>query len=183
LQGHGKAYGLELFAKKNTGAWTGWLSYTYLRSFIQVNGTHPEEQVNQGNWYPTNYDKPHTINMTASHRLGRSTRFAANFTYSTGRPTSALVSSYLGGSVAIPVYSERNQYRIPDYWRLDLSLTINSVFKKIDDNLNISIYNFFGRRNAYSIYYQQPPNSTIPEAYRLSILGSIIPSITYNFSF
>lgn len=183
LQGQGKAYGLELFARKNTGVWTGWVSYTFMRSFIQVAGTNPAETVNQGKWYPTNYDKPHTFNLTASRKAGRTSRFGVNFTYSTGRPVTALTSSYLGGTTAIPVFSDRNQYRIPDYWRVDISLTINSVFKKFDDNLNISIYNLLGRRNAYSIYYQQPEFSTIPESYRLSILGSIIPSITYNLSF
>ena len=183
LQGKGKAYGVELFAKKNTGGWTGWISYTYLRSFIKVDGIHAEERVNLGNWYPTNYDKPHTLNITANHKLGKNARFATNFTYSSGRPTSALVSNYQAGSVAIPVYSERNQYRIPDYWRLDVSITINDVFKKIDDNLTFSVYNLLGRRNAYSIYYQQPTGSFIPEGYRLSILGSALPSITYNVSF
>ncbi len=183
LQGKGKAYGVELFAKKNIGAWTGWISYTYLRSFIKVDGIHPEERVNQGNWYPTNYDKPHTVNITANHKLGKNARFATNFTYSSGRPTSALVSNYQAGSVAIPVYSERNQYRIPDYWRLDISITINDVFKKIDDNLTFSVYNLLGRRNAYSIYYQQPAGSFIPQGYKLSILGSALPSITYNVSF
>ncbi len=183
LQGKGKAYGIELFAKKNSGGWTGWISYTYLRSFIKVDGAHPEEQVNQGNWYPTNYDKPNTFNVTANHKLGKNARFATNFTYSTGRPTSALVANYLAGSVAVPVYSERNQYRIPDYWRLDVSITINNVFNKIDDNLTFSVYNLLGRRNAYSIYYQQPAGAPVPQGYRLSILGSALPSITYNFSF
>lgn len=183
LQGKGKSYGIELYAKKNTGGWTGWVSYTFLRSFIQVNGVHPEEQVNLGNWYPTNYDKPHTINITANHKLGKNMRFAANFTYSTGRPTSALESNYRAGSVAIPIYSERNQYRIPDYWRLDVSITLNSVLKKVDDNLTFSVYNLLGRRNAYSIYYQQPAGDPIPQGYKLSILGSALPSLTYNFTF
>lgn len=183
LQGRGKSYGLELYAKKNSGGWTGWVSYTFLRSFIQVNGIHPEEQVNQGNWYPTNYDKPHTVNITANHKLGKNMRFATNFTYSTGRPTSALESNYRAGSVAIPIYSERNQYRIPDYWRLDISITLNSVLKKVDDNLTFSVYNLLGRRNAYSIYYQQPAGDPIPQGYKLSILGSALPSLTYNLTF
>ncbi len=183
LQGKGKAYGIEFFAKKNLGAWTGWISYTYLRSFIKVDGSHPEEQVNQGNWYPTNYDKPNTINVTANRKLGKNARFATNFTYSTGRPTSALVSNYSGGSIAIPVYSDRNQYRIPDYWRVDVSITINNVFNKIEDNLTFSVYNLFARRNAYSVFYQQPPGTLVPQGYKLSILGSALPSITYNFSF
>ena len=183
LQGKGKAYGVEFFAKKNSGAWTGWISYTYLRSFIKVDGAHPEEQVNQGNWYPTNYDKPNTINVTANHKLGKNARFATNFTYSTGRPTSALVANYLAGSVAIPVYSDRNQYRIPDYWRLDVSITINNVFNKIEDNLTFSVYNLLARRNAYSVFYQQPAGAPVPQGYKLAILGSALPSITYNFSF
>jgi hypothetical protein len=94
-----------------------------------------------------------------------------------------LVANYLAGSVAIPVYSERNQYRIPDYWRLDVSITINNVFNKIEDNLTFSVYNLLARRNAYSVFYQQPAGAPVPQGYKLAILGSALPSITYNFSF
>ena len=183
LQGDGKAYGLELYAKKNTGAWTGWISYTFMRSLIKMDGVHPDERINLGKWYPSNYDKPHNFSITASHKLGKNMRFGTNFNYSTGRPISAIESYYGSGSTSIPVFSERNQYRIPDYWRVDISITINSVLKKVDDNLTFSIYNLLGRANAYSIYYQQQDAIPKLQSYKLSILGSALPSVTYNVTF
>lgn len=183
LQGKGKYYGLELYVKKNTGYWRGWASYTFSRAFNQINGATKEDQVNGGNWYPSNYDKPHNFSLTASHYLGRHMTFAANLTYTTGRPITAIESYYYGSEISIPVYSERNKYRIPDYWRVDISVTVNSVFKKIDDNLVFSVYNFFGRRNAYSIYYQEIYGQQTLQAYKLSVLGSALPSITYNINF
>ena len=183
LQGNGKAYGLELYAKKNTGGWTGWISYTYMRALIQMNGLHPDERINLGNWYPANYDKPHSFSITASHKLGKNMRFGTNFNYSSGRPISAIESYYSSGSTSIPVFSDRNQYRIPNYVRLDISITVNSVLKKFDDSLTFSIYNFLGRSNAYSVYYQQQDFSPTLTSYKLSILGSALPSITYNISF
>ncbi len=183
LQGDGKAYGLELYAKKNTGAWTGWISYTFMRSLIKMNGVHPDERINLGKWYPSNYDKPHNFSLTASHKLGKNMRFGTNFNYSTGRPISAIESYYTSGPTSIPLFSERNTYRIPDYWRVDISITINSVLKKVDDNLTFSIYNLLGRANAYSIYYQQQDAIAKLQSYKLSILGSALPSITYNLIF
>ncbi len=130
LQGNGKSYGLELFVKKTSGPWTGWVSYTYSRSLLKIDGSHPEEKINQGRWYPSNYDKPNTIAITANHKLGKQMRFSANFNYSTGRPVSAVLTNFPAGSVAVPVYSDRNQYRIPSYIRLDISkLTITLHFQ------------------------------------------------------
>ena len=183
LQGEGKSYGLELYAKKNSGGWTGWISYTFMRSLIKVDGLFADEKINFGNWYASSYDKPHTISFTASHRLGKNMRFGSTFNFSTGRPVSAIETYYTGSSIGIPVFSERNKYRIPDYWRLDISITINSIFKKIDDNLIFSIYNLLGRGNAYSVYYQQPDGVATLQSYKLSILGSALPSITYTLNF
>ncbi len=183
LQGQGKSYGLELYLKKNAGNWTGWVSYTYSRAFFKIDGATEEDKINNGNWYSSNYDKPNNFSLTASHRLGRQMIFAANFAYTTGRPITAIESYYQSNSVSIPLYSDRNQYRIPDYWRLDLSITLKSVLRKIDDNLVFSVYNFFGRRNAYSVFYQQLNGLPTLQSYKLSILGSALPSLTYNINF
>jgi hypothetical protein len=183
LQGKGKYYGLELYIKKNTGYWKGWASYTYSRAFNQINGAVTEDKINNGSWYPSNYDKPHNFSLTASHYLGRIMTFGANLTYSTGRPITAIESYYYANEISVPVYSDRNKYRIPDYWRVDISITVNSVFKKIDDSLVFSVYNFFGRRNAYSIYYQEIYGQQTLHAYKLSVLGSALPSLTYNINF
>jgi hypothetical protein len=181
LTGIGRAYGAEVYLKKTSGFWTGWLSYEYSRSFIQVAGDTPEETINDGEWFPANYDKPHTINFVAKRKLWNGGSFGTNFTYNTGRPFTALESNYESDGTTVPQFSDRNAYRIPDYWRLDISFTIGNVINKLDDNLNFSIYNVFGRRNAYSVFYRRESPSLIPKPFKLSVLGSAFPSITYNF--
>ena len=96
----------------------------------------------------------------------------------------AIESSYISGGTVVPIYSDRNKYFVPSYVRFDLSFTIGNVIKKIDDSLVFSIYNLFGRDNAYSVFYQRPSSTyLIPKAYKLSVLGAAMPSLTYNFKF
>ena len=96
----------------------------------------------------------------------------------------AIESSYIAGGTVVPVYSKRNKYHIPNYVRFDLSLTLGSVIKKLDDSLVFSVYNLFGRGNAYSVFYQRPTSTyLIPKPYKLSVLGAALPSLTYNFKF
>lgn len=190
--GTGKAYGAEFTIKKVKGKWTGWLAYTYSRSFLKTGPTFPDFEINHGNWFPSNYDEPNNITMAVRRRLGKKSAFSVNFTYRTGRPFTAINSNYEDIGTTIPVYSTRNDYRIPAYIRLDVGFTIaDNIWKNrhpnpnrlYHDNLTISFYNLLGRKNAFSIFYKRPPNVYIPEAYKLSVLGSIIPAITYNFRF
>lgn len=183
LQGQGKSYGIEVFLKKNSGNWIGWVSYTYSRSLNRINGVLADDRINNGNWYASNYDKPHIASLTASRKLGRAWKFGINFTYSTGRPITVVETYFQSNSISIPVYSDRNKYRIPDYWRADISFTLLSVFPKIDDELVFSVYNLLGRRNAYSVYYQQTYLSPMLQSYKLSVLGAALPSLTYNIRF
>lgn len=192
LAGKGEAYGSELSIKKVEGRWTGWLSYAYTRTFVQVNGDRASERIANGDWFPSNFDQPHNVSLSAKRRLGNKSAFAVNFTYNTGRPISGIVSSYEAGSASVPVFSSRNEYRIPDYIRLDLSFTIaDNIWKnrkvkenrRYKDSLTISFYNVLGRKNAFSVFYRRPANSFIPKAHRLSVLGTVFPSLTYNFSF
>ena len=185
LSAEGKAYGLEFYMRKLKGRWNGWISYTYSRTFVRTISEFPQEQINRGEWYPANFDRPHNANVVINRTMrkkGNSWSMLVN--YSSGRPITAIESSYLIDGVVVPLYSDRNQYRIPDYFRIDLSLTLGDVFKKIDDSLTFSIYNLLGRDNAYSVYYTRPANNfVIPKPYQLAILGATFPSIVYNFKF
>lgn len=186
LTGRGKAYGLEVLFKRNEGRWTGWVSYTFSRSWVKVAGDRPETSINSGKWYPSSFDKPHDFTVAAKYELLNNVSWGLNFTYNTGRPITAIVSSYELNNVIIPHYSERNAYRIPDYYRLDMSLTIDGkklVNRRYRGSLNISVYNFLARRNAFSVYYQQTRDKFIPSATKLSVLGTFIPAIAYNISF
>ncbi|NVK49044.1 MAG: TonB-dependent receptor [Cyclobacteriaceae bacterium] len=181
--GEGKAYGVEFLIKKNLGVVTGWLAYTYSRSFFRSSGQFEETQINRGEWFPSNYDKPHEVNFILSRKMYPRGLFNLSINYATGRPVSAVNASYVINSLIIPEYSDRNQYRIPDYFRVDVSYTLEKVFSKKGDSLNFSIYNLLGRRNAYSVFWQKDGDSRQLRPYRLAVLGSIFPSITYSIQF
>jgi hypothetical protein len=166
------------------GKWTGWISYTYSQTHVKVPPRAGSETINGGEWYASNYNKPHTLNLVVDRKLRNRGAFSFIFTYNSGRPLTAIESSYITGGTVVPLYSNRNKYNIPDYVRVDLSFTIGSVVRKLDDSLVFSVYNLFGRDNAYSIFYQRPANNfLIPKPYKLSVLGSPLPSLTYNFKF
>lgn len=186
INGTSEAYGLELFANKKTGKFTGWMSYTYSRIFRTVNGPTSEETINNGKKYPANNDKPHSISIAVNYKTNPIVEFGANFVYSTGRPATVPLSLYgISNQSNVFNFSGRNGGRIPDYHRLDLSMTILSK-PRIDRKWNIdwtfAIYNFYGRKNAYSVFYENVYGSP-PKAYKLSVLGSAFPSVMLNFNF
>jgi hypothetical protein len=184
LSGKGEAYGIELYIRKIKGKWTGWASYTYSRSLIKVSSVFDTESINNGNWFPSNFDKPHSFNLVVDRKLRKNGAISIIGSYNTGRPFTAIESSYINEGTVIPIYSQRNEYRIPNYLRFDFSFTIGNVVKKLDDSLVFSIYNLMGRDNAYSVFYVRPnPNIYGAKPYRLSVLGSALPSLTYNFKF
>jgi hypothetical protein len=185
LTGIGRAYGAELSIKRMKGLTTGWLSYTYSRSLSKVNGSTSEESINQGDWFPANFDQPHNLNVSLSVQASRRSRFSFNFTYNTGRPISAPVADYRLGTTVVPHFSERNQFRIPDYHRLDVSYTVDSNIVRrsfFKGSFTFSIYNLYSRDNAFSIFFRRDLQSTA-NAFKLSVLGSAFPAITYNFEF
>ncbi|OIN57545.1 TonB-dependent receptor [Arsenicibacter rosenii] len=184
VNAEGKAYGIELMAKKLTGKLNGWISYTYARTFLRTTGTQVGEVINQGKYYPSNYDKPHDVTMIGNYRFSRRFSVSINMTYSTGRPITLPLAKYTLGEAQRLLYSERNQYRIPDYFRTDFAMNIegnHKVKKLAHSSWTISVYNLTGRRNAYSIYFKSE-NGGI-RGYKLSIFGQPIPSLTYNFKF
>ena len=186
LEGNGRSYGVELLFNKKKGRNQLMVNYTYARSRRQVRATAEQEGINNGNWYSSNFDKPHTLNVNYFLLIDRMQNISVNFTYSTGRPTTAPVSSFRNQNIYnIPVYSERNQFRIPDYHRLDFAYTVEATRneeKRWKNSWTISVYNVYGRKNAYSVYFKQSPFQRVT-AYRLAVLGTIFPAITYNFQF
>jgi hypothetical protein len=184
VSGLGYSYGAELSISKTSGDLSGRLSYTYARSFFQADGRFPEENINNGDPYPAYFDKPHDLTSIITYQLSDDWSLGANFTYSTGRPVSIPISKYDVGSIAVAEFSERNQYRIPDYHRLDLSLNFDphNSNKKVKSSWTIGLYNVYGRKNPFSVFFRDQ-NGAPPQAYQLAILGIPFPSVTYNFSF
>lgn len=191
LQGKGRAYGIELQVKKNKGKFTGWINYTFSQSLIKIDGNFDEERINNGEWYPTNYNKPHNLNLIATYSKNKRFTYSTNFTYSTGRPITYPEGKYYLGNIYVPDFVNRNNSKIPDYHRLDISMTYNPQPKKDTrwkSSWSFSIYNLYARKNAYSVFFK-PNNqnrfqySKTVDAYKLSIFGTIFPSVTYNFEF
>ncbi len=184
IQGKGKAYGVELLLKKNNGKFTGWLAYSYARTFIMLKSQWPEEQVNRGAYFPANYDKPHDVNIVTNYKITRRYSFSINGNYSTGRPATFPISAYRFGNTFRVNYSDRNAHRIPDYFRLDIGFNIegNHKIKKLAHSFwTISIYNVLGRKNPYSVYFSVEGDDV--KAYQLSVFGAPVPSVTYHFKF
>jgi hypothetical protein len=185
LKGSARAYGAELFVNKKKGVMTGWISYTYARSFQQITGDFPAlQQLNDGDWFRTNIDKPHTINMLLNFQSDRHNSVSFTFTYSTGRPYTAPVSFYQNGFNIIPVYTERNNARISDYHRLDFSWTINNPSMKDrrwESSWVVTIYNLYGRKNAFSYFFN--PNLSSFQPFKVSVFPAPLFSLTYNFKF
>ena len=181
LHGSGYAYGLELYAKKQEGRLTGWISYTLAKSMREIPG------INEGKAYPSSYDRTHNVSVVGNYELARRLTLSTSWVFATGNPTSYPIAKYdvLGNTMYY--YADRNSNRIPDYHRLDVSLTYDfkkNDSRKVKQSLNFSIYNLYARRNAYSVSFRQNENNpNISEANRISIIGSMIPSITYNFNF
>jgi hypothetical protein len=181
LNGKGWAYGLELYAKKQEGRLTGWLSYTLARSMREIPG------INSGKAYPSSYDRTHNVSVVANYELTKRLNLSSTWVFQTGSPTSYPIAKYDVDGTTMYYYADRNSNRIPDYHRMDVSLTYDfkkNDRRKVKQSLNLSVYNLYARRNAYSVTFRQnEENPNISEATRLSIIGSVIPAITYNFNF
>jgi len=180
----GKAYGAEFLIKKSTGRLNGWISYTYSRTLLQEDDPLAGQTINNGNYYPANFDRPNNVNFIGNYKFSHRFSISLDANYSTGRPITLPVAIYyLAGSERV-FYSERNQYRIPDYFRTDFSMNIegNHKIKKFKhSSWTIGVYNLTGRKNPYSIYFVQ--QNGVIQGYKLSIFGTAIPYITYNFKF
>ena len=183
ISGVGRSYGLELFLKKNRGRLSGWMSYTLSRTEKKIEGEFEGETINDGKYYPAEYDKPHNLSVVGEYQVSNRWTINGNFTYSTGRPlTGPDVKFRFNGNV-LTYFAERNQLRIPNYHRLDIAFTYKPGLKKDrlwDGSWTLSFYNVYGRENAYSVFIGERRTSA-PTAYKFSVLGSVFPSITYNF--
>jgi hypothetical protein len=175
--GHGRSYGLEVSVKKKRGLFNGWISYTLSRTERQV------DEINNGEWYLSNLDKTHDVSIVGIFDFNERHSITINFNYATGRPTTAPIGSYLSeNGLNIPIYSERNEFRIPDFHRLDISYTVGQGYnksKRIKTSWSFSIYNLYGRKNPYSVFFVQKPFN-FPTANQFSVLGSVLPSISFN---
>jgi hypothetical protein len=178
--GKGRAYGLELFFKKKTGKLTGWVSYTLSRTELKIDG------IDHNNWYPARQDRTHDISVVGIYQAGKKWTFSATWVYYTGNAVTFPSGKYaINGQTAF-YYTERNGYRMPAYHRMDLAATLapqKRRSKKFEGSWTFSIYNLYGRENAYSIQFQNDPNDPTKTQAVQYALFRFVPSVTYNFKF
>ncbi len=184
LQGDQRAYGVEAMVKKNAGKFSGWISYSYSRSLMYFKGDYPGESINDGDVYPSNYDRPHNLSIVSNYKVDRRLSLSANLVYITGRPVTYPISVYYLDNIQNVHYSDRNAYRIPDYFRIDLSINLegNLRRKKLAHSFwMLNVYNLTGRKNAYSVYFKNEDG--VMNGYKLSIFGRPIVTLSWNFKF
>jgi len=191
LDATGYNWGAELYVKKSSGRLTGWLSYSLSSSMRRTSGLRVEEQVNENNYFPSSFDKPHNLNMVGNYHISRRWRFSWTYTYSTGRPVTLPEMIYSSGPYQLIYYSDRNKYRLPDYHRLDVAITLDETLriKKFwKGSWTLSVINLYGRKNTYSVFFRKDAPVREDEnrpysLYSLSIIGRPLPTLTYNFTF
>ena len=181
----GKAYGIELLARKNKGRLTGWLSYSYSRAFLQEMQDRGLETIAGGDWYTAPQDIPHDVKLVANYKFTRRFSVSANINYSTGRPVTLPVGEFTYGHASRVYYSERNAYRVPDYFRADLAMSIEPSHKLdnvIHTFITFGVYNLTGRKNAYSVYYSRNEHGAFT-GHLLSVFACPVPYVNLNLMF
>ena len=185
IRTRGKSYGVEFMLRKQTGRLTGWLSYTWSRALLQDMQNTGVEAINGGDWYCAPYDKPHDIKLVGNYKFTHRYSISFNLDYSTGRPVTIPVGQYYYGNAVRLLYSDRNAYRIPDYFRLDLAMNIEpGHYLKAFTHMSATFgcYNVTGRKNAYSVFYTTSGGTGV-HGYMVSVFATQIPYLSLNLKF
>lgn len=176
--GRGWSYGMELFLEKRTGQFTGWLSYTLSNTERQFT------EINNNKAFPARQDRTHDFSIVGMYKLNDTWSLSANWVYYTGAAATYPSGKYEIDGMTVNLYTERNGYRMPDYHRLDIGATYMLNKTQTEEmSLTFSLYNVYGRKNAYTISFEESEsNPNMTEAIKLSLF-SIVPSVTFNFNF
>jgi predicted porin len=174
--GKGRAYGLELMARKDEGKLTGWVSYTLSKSERKI------KDMQETNWYLSPYDQTHNVSVVAMYDLTKKINVSTTWVYNTGKPFDAPSAKWQYGNMVLPYYDGKNASRYPNYHRLDLSVEYkfnpNSLFQS---SLSLSIYNAYNRKNANVIYFKAEEGN-VTQAYRVAMMQRMF-ALSYNLSF
>ena len=182
----GRAWGVELQLRKPLGKLNGWIAYSYSRTELRQKNLSEGSPINGGAWFPADFDRPHEVKLVANYKFTQRYSLSVNGEYSTGRPTTVPMGQYYNYAQrrVMPFYTDRNSYRMPDYMRVDASFNIepsHHLTLLTHSWLSLGVYNLFGRKNAYSIYYLSEGQKI--QGYKLSIFGAPIPFVSYNIKF
>ncbi len=194
VQGEGKAYGVEIGFRKPKGRVNGWVNYTLSRSLLRSDNEKLADRINNNQWYPSDFDRPHVFNSTVNFEGNKNHTVSLNFTAQSGRPYTVANSVFPLEGINVPIFLERNNARLRTYHRLDFSWTIKYHERQRGRWLGdwtFTVYNVYGRRNPFNLYYTQRNGSVDADvfgasplgSYELSVLNSPLFSVTYNFVF
>ncbi len=194
IQAQGKAYGVELSFKKSTGKFNGWFNYTWSRSLLRSEQEKLADRVNNNQWYPSDFDRPHVFNGTVNFEGDKYNTWSFNFTAQTGRPYTVANSVFVLEDINVPIFIDRNNARLRPYHRLDFSWKVKygrNPNRKWVGDWTFTIYNVYSRRNPFNLYYSQRQGSVDSDVflgsplgtYELSVMNSPLFAVTYNFVF
>ena len=191
IPSQGFSFGIELTAKKETGRLTGIVNYVISRTMRKTNSSIETEKLWNGKYYPSIYDKPHDLSAMGTYNISRRWKLSGNFIYISGRPVTLPELKYPYAGQTLIYYSERNKYRMQPYHRFDLSITLEEnlrIRRMWKGSWTLSVYNLYGRKNPYSVYYRKATPGEengyrLFSLYKLSVIGVPVPSLTYNFKF
>jgi len=178
--GTGRAYGLELLARKKVGKLSGWIGYTLSKTERKFEG------INNGNYYPAKQDRTHDISVVGIYKLNDRWTFSGTWIYYTGSAVTFPSGKYKVNNQTVFLYTERNGYRMPAYHRLDIAATIDSKknrTRKYQSSWTFGLYNAYGRENAYTIEFKDDPNDPTKTVAEQTTLFKFVPSVTWNFKF
>lgn len=176
--GKGRSYGIEFFVKKRLGKFTGWIGYTLSKTEKQF------DYINDGEWFSARQDRTNDVSVVGTYQINKKISVSATWVYYTGDAVTMPSGTYIVDGQLVPLYTERNGYRMPDYHRLDIGLTLKGKeTKKFKSSWNFSLYNAYARENAYSITFQVSEDNSPQLESVQTALFSIIPSVTWNFKF
>lgn len=179
LYGKGRAYGVELLMKKTQGKFTGWIGYTLSKTERKIEG------INNGNWYNAKQDRTHDLSVVTMYELSDRWSLSGLFVYNTGNAVTFPSGKYGIGDNTVFYYDKRNSYRVPAYHRLDFGATYTKPHKnkRFESSWNFSLYNVYGRQNAFSIRFEDDPSDLTRTRAMQTSLFRWVPSVTYNFKF
>lgn len=194
VQGKGKAYGIEFNIRKPNGKVNGWVNYTWSRSLLRTENNNLADRINNNQWFNSDFDRPHVLNATINYKADEYNTLNFNFTAQSGRPLTIANGSFDIGDIVVPIFLERNNSRLPVYHRLDFSWNINvskSKNKRLNSDWIFTVYNIYGRKNPFNVYYGQRNGAEFGEVFSNSSLASFellitntpVVSLTYNFKF
>ncbi|PIB26910.1 TonB-dependent receptor [Maribacter sp. 4G9] len=194
VQAEGEAYGVELSFRKPKGKFNGWFNYTWSRSLLRSQNERLADRINNNEWFPSDFDRPHVFNGTVNFEGDPYNTWSFNFTAQTGRPYTVANSVFKIEDLDVPIFLERNNARLRPYHRLDFSWKVSygkNPNRKWKGDWIFTIYNVYGRRNPFNVYYTQRQGvedgaiflDSPLGSYELSVLNSPLLALTYNFVF